>query len=251
MRPLGLLAALFLVALIGPVLALGWSVEPETLVSELRTPSIVAAIGTSLASSLIAIALASACGIPAAYALARARGPLRTIGIFAAALPLGLPPVAVGVLLLGALGTHTPLGALAARFGLGFVDAFPGVVVAEWYVSAPFVVIAATAAFAEIDPHLEEAARSLGASTIGVFVRVALPIAAPSIAAGVLLGWLRALGEYGATSVLAYHPAALPVALAVTLAADGLKPALAVSAFFVLTALCVVAAQAIVRKRVL
>jgi molybdate/tungstate transport system permease protein len=251
MRALGAVAGLLVLAFLGPVVALAAGIRADTAAAALGSPAMRAAVGTSLASSLLAIGLAAACGIPAAYALARARGPLRALGLLAAALPLGFPPVAVGVMLLGVVGTQAPLGAFAARFGITFVDAFPGVVLAEWYVAAPFVVIAAAAAFQEIDPHLEEAARSLGASTPGVFARVAVPLALPSIAAGVLLGWLRALGEYGATAILAYHPTSLPVALSVVLAADGLAPALAVAGLFVVTTTVVLTAQALIRRRVL
>jgi ABC-type sulfate transport system permease component len=251
MRPLGALAGLLLLAFLGPVVALVSGIRIDVAAAEFGSPTIRTAVGTSIASSLAAVGLAAVVGVPAAYALARARGPLRAIGIFAAALPLGFPPVAVGVMLLGVVGLQAPLGALAARIGVPFVDAFPGVVLAEWYVAAPFVVIAAAAAFADIDPHLEEAARSLGASTLGVFARVAVPLAAPSIAAGVMLGWLRALGEYGATSILAYHPTSLPVALSVVLAADGLAPALAVAGLFVVTTTVVLTAQAVIRRRIL
>jgi ABC-type sulfate transport system permease component len=251
MRPFGALAVLLLIGFLAPVVAMLVQLRPDATSAAFASGAIRDAVGVSVASSLLAIALATLLGVPAAYALSRAHGRLRTLGILATALPLGFPPVAVGVMLLGTVGTITPLGALASSIGLHFVDSFAGVVLAEWYVSAPFVVIAATAAFQDIDPHLEDAARSLGADTAGVFFRVALPLAAPGIAAGVLLGWLRGLGEYGATSILAYHPTSLPVALSVALDADGLAPALSVSTLFVITTIVVLAAQALLRRRVL
>jgi ABC-type sulfate transport system permease component len=111
------------------------------------------------------------------------------------------------------------------------------------------VAIAATAAFGELDPALEEAARTLGATPLRSLLTIALPLAGTGIGAGVLLSWLRALGEYGATSLVAYHPTSLPVELYVALSADGLQRAMALAqAFFALTALAVAVAW-IVRRR--
>jgi molybdate transport system permease protein len=111
------------------------------------------------------------------------------------------------------------------------------------------VVIASAAAFGEIDPRLEEAARTLGAGPVGVFARVALPLASRGIAAGALLAFLRALGEYGSTAVVAYHPTSLPIALYVALSTDGLGRALAIAYVFGALAACIIIAQTLVRRQ--
>ncbi|HET7814246.1 MAG TPA: ABC transporter permease subunit, partial [Candidatus Baltobacteraceae bacterium] len=129
-------------------------------------------------------------------------------------------------------------------------DSLWGVAAAEFFVAGSLVAITSAAAFAAVDRSYEESALTLGTSPAGVFFRVALPLAAPGVLAGVLLAWMRAIGEYGATSVLAYHPSSLPVQLYVTLSAQGVGPALALSYGFVVLAAFVLAAQWALRRRV-
>ncbi|MDQ6825608.1 MAG: ABC transporter permease subunit, partial [Candidatus Eremiobacteraeota bacterium] len=106
------------------------------------------------------------------------------------------------------------------------------------------------AAFMVLDPIYIESARTLGASSPRIFWSIALPLALPNITAGILIAWLRALGEYGATSVLAYHPTSLPIALYVTLSAQGLRQAIALSYGFVFLAALIIALQWCIRRRV-
>ncbi len=94
------------------------------------------------------------------------------------------------------------------------------------FVASPFVVIAARSAFEAVDPALEQVATTLGKGSWTIFWHVNLPLARAGIIAGVLLGWLRALGEFGATVVLAYHPYTLPVYLYVQLSGTGVNAAL-------------------------
>lgn len=249
--PLGLPAALLLLALGAPVAALVFAVAPADALAALRTSEVRAAAATSLEASALAVAVALVLGVPAGYLIARGGAATRGLLVFAFALPLVFPPIAAGVMLLALIGNRQPAGAWLAAHGMPVVDRLAGVAFAEFFSCAPLVVIAAAAAFGEVDVRLEEAARTLGAGTLGVFARVAVPLAAPGIAAGALLAWLRALGEYGATSVVAYHPASLPIALYVALSADGLQRALAIAYIFAALAACVVVAQALVRRRVL
>ena len=243
------LAAL-LVLLGAPLLALVATVPPGDVLAALRAPGTVDALRTSLGASLASTALATILGVPAGYALARTGPRRRSAGLLVLVLPLALPPVASGIALLGLLGRHRPLGALAAAAGVPLVDSFGGVFVAEFFVSASVVAIAAAAAFADVDATLEEAARTLGASPARVFGSIAIPLAAPGIGAGMLLAWLRALGEYGATSILAYHPASLPIALVIALSADGVPRALALAEAFVALAVLAVLVAAGLRRRV-
>ena len=131
-----------------------------------------------------------------------------------------------------------------------FVDSLPGVVLAEFFVAGSFVAIVATAAFATLDPIYEESARTLGAGPLRVFASIALPLAAPNVLAGIVLAWMRAIGEYGATSIVAYHPTALPVQLYVTLSSQGVGAALALSYGFVVLAAVAIALQWALRRRV-
>jgi len=147
-------------------------------------------------------------GVPLAYLLANGpRGPMRMLTALVA-LPLALPPLMSGLLLLYVVGPYTWLGRL---FGGRLTDTVAGIVLAQTFVAAPFLVIAARAAFAGVDPALTEVGASLGHGPLSRFWRFAIPAALPGIAAGLLLAWLRAFGEFGATVILAYHPYSLPV----------------------------------------
>jgi molybdate/tungstate transport system permease protein len=166
------------------------------------------------------------------------------------ALPLAFPPVASGIMLLQTVGTRTPLGAALASHGIVFVDSLWGVALAEFFVAGSFVVLTAAAAFGSLNTLYEDSARTLGAGTWRVFFRIALPLAAPNVLAGIVLAWMRAIGEYGATSILAYHPTALPVQLYVALSAQGVGASLALTYGFVVLAALVVGVQWALRRRV-
>ncbi|MBD5633389.1 MAG: ABC transporter permease subunit [Candidatus Eremiobacteraeota bacterium] len=242
-----LVALLLLVA--APLVNLFFMVPAAELASSLADPAIAGALRTSLIASLGSVGLAALLGIPAGYVLARGHGAPRAAALFVLALPLALPPVASGIALLGLLGTRESVGAFFAAHGFPVVDSLLGVAVADFFVSGSVIAIAATAAFAQVDRTLEEAARTLGAGTGRVLLTVALPLAAPSIAAGTLLAWLRALGEYGATSIVAYHPTSLPIALVVALSADGVPRALALAEAFVGLAAFVALIAALAQRR--
>ncbi|MBV8727856.1 MAG: ABC transporter permease [Candidatus Eremiobacteraeota bacterium] len=238
------------VAMLWPTVALLVNVSPAEVASAFGGVPIRNAAFISLAASLISVAVATLLGVPAAYELAQWRDGPRSVAIFLLALPLAFPPVASGIILLNVVGVQAPFGAWLSRHGILFVDSLGGVALAEFFVSGSFVVIAASAAFQALDPIYEEAAATLGASRLQTFWRVALPLAAPNILAGMLLAWLRAIGEYGATSIVAYHPTSLPIALYVMLSAQGLGPALALSYGFVVLAALVIAVQWAVRRHV-
>jgi molybdate transport system ATP-binding protein/molybdate transport system permease protein len=138
---------------------------------------------------------------------------------FVVQLPLAMPPLASGVLLLFLVGPYTPLGLLTHGT---LTDSFTGIVLAETFVAAPFLIVAARSAFASVDPVLEDVAATLGWGTSRVFIKVSLPLAWPAIRAGLLLAWLRAFGEFGATVMVAYHPYSLPVYMYVVFGGQGL-----------------------------
>jgi ABC-type sulfate transport system permease component len=153
-------------------------------------------------------------------------------------------------MLIYALGTNSLFGAWLSAHGVTVPDSLLGVGVAEFFVSGSFVAIAATAAFATIDSMYGDAARTLGASEWRIFSRIALPAAAGSIGAGIAFAWLRAIGEYGATSIVAFHPTSLPVALYVALSASGVREALALCYGFVVLAAIILAVAWILRRGV-
>lgn len=242
-------ALLLLVALTAPIAAVLASMSPrEALLTFSRVGG--DALRVSLIASAGATFGATVLGVPAGYALARQPVRVRGMAIFLLALPLAFPPVASGLMLIYALGTNSPAGAWLAAHGFMVPDSLLGVAVAEFFVSGSFVAIAATAAFGTLDPIYADAARTLGASEWRIFTRIALPAAAGSIGAGIAFAWLRAIGEYGATSIVAFHPASLPVALYITLSASGVREALALCYGFVLLAAIVLAAAWVLRRGV-
>jgi ABC-type sulfate transport system permease component len=238
----GLLFPVFLALLAAavalPIVAVVFSISPAEVLRVFSTPPIAAAMRVSLAASFVATAIATMLGVPAGYAISRASPRVRTAAIFVLALPLAFPPVASGVMLLSLL-----------RF-TSIPDTLAGVASAEFFVSGSFVAIASAAAFGTLDPLYADAARTLGAGEWRIFLRVALPAAASNVAAGIAFAWLRAIGEYGATSIVAYHPSSLPVALYVTLSASGVRQALALCDGFIALAAIVLALQWILRRRV-
>src|SRR5208283_5377263 len=135
-----------------------------------------------------------------------------------------MPPLAGGILLLFLVGPYTPLGRLT---GGALTDSFTGVVLAQTFVAAPFLIVAARSAFAAVDPSLEGVAATLGHRPWARFWRVSLPVAWPGIRPGLFLAWVRAFGEFGATAMVAYHPYSLPVFTYVQFGSTGLADTLA------------------------
>ena len=149
-------------------------------------------------------------GLLAAWALARWRGPsarAKPLIETLLALPLVLPPTAVGLLLLQLLAPTTAIGRMLAALSLDVVFTWRAVVIATAVMSFPLLVRSARTAFEDVDPKLLDVARTLGCSPFAVFRRVTLPLAFRGVLAGVVLAFSRALGEFGATVIVAgYAP---------------------------------------------
>jgi ABC-type sulfate/molybdate transport systems ATPase subunit/ABC-type sulfate transport system permease component len=171
-------------------------------------PGLGSALATSLFTATISAAIIALLGTPLAYLLARSRGVISRVVLVLVALPLALPTLMSGMLLLYVVGPFTILGEL---FGGKLTDTRTGIILAQTFVAAPFLIIVARATFVAVDPALEDVAAMLGFGRVARFARVAVPAALPGILAGILLTWLRAFAEFGATVILAYHPFSLPV----------------------------------------
>ncbi|CAG9174433.1 molybdate ABC transporter permease subunit [Cupriavidus respiraculi] len=165
------------------------------------------AVWTPLALSLKvagwATVLNAVLGVGAAYALARWQSRLRDVVDALLTLPLVLPPTVLGYYLLVLIGRRGALGQWLAGMGIELVFTWQGAVLASTIVAFPLVLKSARAAFEAVDHRLENAARVLGTSETGIFFRVTLPLAARGVTAGVLLAFARALGEFGATLMVA------------------------------------------------
>jgi molybdate transport system permease protein len=242
--PLPWLAGLLAIYLIAPLVAGAQQAESADWAS-VDAAALLGAAAVSIASATLATLIIAAGGIPLGYLLARIPGrPMAALG-FLVQLPLALPPLASGVLLLFLVGYNAPLGRLTAG---ALTDSFAGIVLAEVFVAAPFLIIAARSAFAAMDPVLEGVAATLGRGPLDVFFRVSMPMAKPAIMSGLLLAWLRAFGEFGATVMVAYHPYSLPVYTYVAFGSQGLPAMLPVLLPTLVLALAVMILSSIVRR---
>lgn len=162
------------------------------------------ALGLSLKVAGWATALNLVAGVAVGYALARLRFPGRDLLDTVLTLPMVMPPTVLGYYLLVVLGRNGWLGGwLQTHFGINLIFTWQGAVIAAAIVSFPLVFKPARAAFEGVDGQLEQAARVLGTSEFGIFIRVTLPLAWRGILAGLLLAFARALGEFGATLMVA------------------------------------------------
>ena len=185
----------------------------------------------SLATSVTATAITFVVGLAAAVWRERSTGTAMVLvdGIFL--LPLVLPPTVVGFLLLLLFGRHGPLGKLLLQFGASIVFSWPATVIAAAVVAFPLMYLTSRAALEQMEPALLQAARTLGASEWRVFREIALPLAWPGVLAGTILSFARALGEFGATLMIAGNipgkTETIPIAIYFAVEADETQRALA------------------------
>ena len=231
--------AILALPMAGLVIRAPWSSVGEIL----GRPEVRTALRLSLVCSLWATLVAGVLGLPLAWALARLDFPGRRVVRAVAIVPLVLPPVVGGVALLLAFGRRGLVGQwLASWFGITLPFTTAGAVLAEAFVALPFFVLTAESAFRSADRRFEDAARTLGAGRWTVFRRVTLPLTAPALAAGAVLAWARALGEFGATITFAGNApgrtTTIPLEVYLLLESGGLDAAIVLS--LVLLGVCVV-----------
>jgi len=186
-----------------PLAGLVWRAPWSSAWSELTTRAALDALRLSLVTSVSATMVALVLGVPLAWVQARVEYPGKRFVRALTTLPMVLPPVVGGVALLLALGRRGLVGRQLDHIGVNLPFTTAGAVVAETFVSMPFLVLTLEAAFRSADRRLEDAGRTLGAGRLTVFRRITLPLIAPSLLAGTVLCWARALGEFGATITFA------------------------------------------------
>lgn len=193
-------AAFFALPLLGLLRRASWS----TLGDDLTSPESLSALRLSLICSIAAAGLSVILGLPLAWTLARVRFRGRSVLRGLILLPLVLPPVVGGVALLSAFSRRGLVGSsLYDWFGIQLTYSTAGVVLAETFVALPFFVITVEASLRAMDSRYEEVAATLGANRWFGFRQVTLPLIGPSVVAGAVLAWARALGEFGATITFA------------------------------------------------
>ena len=233
-------ALFFILPLTGLVIRAPWSSMTKVITSSASRD----ALWLTLIASLATTALALIFGFPLAWLLARGafRGKALLRGL--TTLPMVLPPVVGGIALLLAYGRRGLVGEpLYSAVGLSLPFTTPGVIVAESFVAMPFFVITLESGLRSMNTRLEDAARSLGASRLTVFRRVTLPLIAPSLLAGTVLTWSRAVGEFGATITFAGNLPGVtqtaPLAIYISQSSGRIDEAIALSLVLVVVSLAV------------
>ncbi len=235
-------SALVVLFLALPIVALGATLGLEGLAAGFRNPLLAPALRLSALTTSCSLGLVVLLGTLLSWRIARNPGRASRILEGIAQLPAVIPPAVAGVGLLLAFGRRGLLGGFLDRHGIALAFSTPAVVLAEAFVSAPFFIQAAIAAFRRVDESALVVARTLGESPFGAFRRVALPLAAPGLVAGAAMSWARSLGEFGATLLFAGNltgrTQTLPLAVYTAMESD-LRAAQALSLVMVALALLV------------
>jgi molybdate/tungstate transport system permease protein len=219
-------AAVIWIALLGPVIALLTHLSGSAISSALTAPGALDPLVVSVESGAVTLAVLLLLGTPLAWMLARGRLPFPRVWEAGVLCTLLLPPLVIGLLLIFMVGPYTPVGEVLGRLHLSATNTFLALVIAEVYESVPYYVLGAQAAFAGVDPRLEQQAELLGDRPRQVFRRVTLPLAAPGLAMSLAIAWARAMGAFGAVIIIAYHPTGIPLQIYTTLQETGLASAL-------------------------
>ncbi len=186
-----------------PILNIVTIADPASLGESITRPQIINAFLLSLGTATISTLLLALFGIPLAYILARHDFRGKFLVRLVVILPLVIPPLASGALLLGVFGPYTPLG---RSFPIEATQSPIGIIIAQIYISAPFMILLAQSAFESVDESYEKVARVLGKNRLQTFLQVSMPMAKAGIMAGFIMAWVRAVGELGATMMMAYNP---------------------------------------------
>lgn len=204
--------SLLIVLLLVPLLHLLGQTSPQDIPRVFGDDDIRASIWLSVQTSTIATLIIGIFGIPLAYSLSRTDFAGKAFLVTLLDVPILVPQPIVALALLPFFGENASLGLwLGETFNVQFMGALAGIVAAQVFVSSPFLIRSALAAFEEVDPRMERVARTLGASAPSAFWLVALPLASRGILAGIILAWSRSISEFGSVYILAPYPETAPV----------------------------------------
>ena len=245
--PLGLAAALLALFLALPVVTLVVRAAVDGLLPAMAgSGPVISALSLSLGTTAISLVLTVSVGLPLAYVLARREFRGKWLIDTIVDLPIVLPPAVAGLALLLVFGRRGLLGSTLETTGIELAFTTAAVILAQTFVSAPFFVRSARAGLGAVDRDLEDAARVDGASERQVFTSVTMSLAAPALAAGLVMAWARALGEFGATIMFAGNVAGrtqtLPLVVYSEFQGGDLDASIAAAAILVVAALGVLLA---------
>jgi molybdate transport system permease protein len=246
-------SAIFVAFIVIPLAGLVFHLGPRDLVSALQTPAAVDALRLSAFTTTIALIVTIGLGTPLAWVLARKDFWGRRIVDAVVDLPIVVPPAVAGLALLLVFGRYGTFGPILRSIGIQLSFSTAAVVMAQIFVASPFYVRAARSGFITVDRTLEAASETLGMGPLRTFAFITVPLAAPSLLAGAVLCWARALGEFGATIMFAGNLAGvsqtLPLAVYLNLESGHLPIATALSVILIAFSLVVVIAVKSVESR--
>jgi molybdate/tungstate transport system permease protein len=180
------------------------------------------AVAVSLGLGFVSIVLILLLGTPPALWLARTRSCLKPVVDLLVLAVLLTPPLGMGILLLSVYGPYATVGELLGRIGIELNNNAGAFILSQVYGGIAYFIMAATAAFEGVPVDNEEAAKVLGATGIQTFLRVTVPLAARGLVAGLIVAWVRVMGEFGIVTIFAYFPQGIPVKLYVNLQNEGI-----------------------------
>ncbi|SJZ30741.1 ABC transporter permease [Selenihalanaerobacter shriftii] len=221
-----LLAGVALLFISLPLLNLVFESFSFIALSKILTSDFYNAMQVSLIASIITLIINILWGLPLAYLLARKNFKGKRILQAIIFFPIVIPPIVSGILLLMIFGPRSIIGEVLASSDLRFTGTIWGTILAQTFITAPYLIITTKIAFEKVDEKLEAVSLLLGKSQWQTFKDITLPLAKKGIIAGILLTWIRAIGEFGATIILAYHPNSLPIRIWVEFTSGGLNSAL-------------------------
>lgn len=235
------LCLITLAYLIYPFVTILIFLDFSSFVNSIGRPEIINAFFLSAITATISTAFLALVGIPVGYVLARFQDfpgiSLLRVVVF---IPLVLPPLASGALLLGAFGPVSPIMKMLPT--LDVTMSITGIIIAQSYVASPFMILASEMAFRSFDESFEKMSRVLGKTQLETFMKVSIPLAKNGIVIGSIMSWVRAVGELGATMMMAYNPHTISIQIFEDNAIGGLSktiPDIFLSIILSITALTV------------
>jgi molybdate/tungstate transport system permease protein len=214
---------LVLVFIVAPLARTVVSPDAEQMWKTLGDPDVLRSVGLSMGASAMASVLALIMGTPLAYILARREFAGKKIVESLIDLPIMIPHPVIGIAFLTLAGRNNWFGGLLASMGIEMMGTVAGITVVLFFVGLPFYINTAKAGFESVSPRLEKVSRSLGAGPGETFFRVTLPLCRRAMLVGMIMCMARALSEFGAVVIVAYHPMIAPVLMFERFTAYGLK----------------------------
>lgn len=242
---ISILLALLVLYISFPLFGLAYIGGSINLVESFTRPETIDAFLLSLGTATVSTLILSIFGIPLAYALARFHFRFKFLLRLVVILPLVLPPLASGTMLLGVFGPYSFLGRLIP---IDFTQSVLGIIIAQTYVASPFIILPSQAAFEAVPEKYETMARVLGKKKSEVFFRVSLPLAKTGILVGLLMAWIRSIGELGATLMMAYNPHTISIQIFEDNAIGGIRNSVAGIAWVIILSIIALAIFLFLRR---